>query len=318
MKGLAEGYEIRPGRPDDIAAVAALDATYEVAVHGSAYMDEVWVREEWTRPRFDPVVDSWLATAGDEVVGYGLVYDEEPHVLVESLARVHPDHWGRGIGTALVERMEARANEHVAHARDGSIRLLNDVTSKDDAAHALLEASGYVLDRFFWHMYLDLAGQLSEWAAPPGVGIRGFERATDSEAVHAVMEEAFEGHYQHVPMSSVEWEADLDKDSFDPGLWLVAVEAGSIVGALSGRTLMAEGWVSDLGVVRSARGRGIGAALLAESFQIFKQRGFGTVALNVDAANETGATALYERVGMRVRRQWDLFLKILRGTGKES
>ncbi len=45
----------------------------------------------------------------------------------------------------------------------------------------------------------------------------------------------------------------------------------------------------------------------------FARRGFSQVMLNVDAGNETGATPLYERVGMRVRRAWDLYEKTLRG-----
>jgi ribosomal protein S18 acetylase RimI-like enzyme len=36
------------------------------------------------------------------------------------------------------------------------------------------------------------------------------------------------------------------------------------------------------------------------------------VRLGVDAANETGATALYERVGMHVARQFDVYEKRLR------
>jgi hypothetical protein len=31
------------------------------------------------------------------------------------------------------------------------------------------------------------------------------------------------------------------------------------------------------------------------------------VLLNVDAENPTGATALYERVGMRIVKRWDLW-----------
>jgi hypothetical protein len=35
------------------------------------------------------------------------------------------------------------------------------------------------------------------------------------------------------------------------------------------------------------------------------------VRLNVDADNATGATQLYERVGMHVRREWIVFEKSL-------
>ena len=313
MTSLPDGYGIRPGRLEDIAPVAALEAAYDTALLGHPYMDEAWVREDWTRPRFDPVVDSWIVSSPNgDVAGYGQVYEEQPRVMVESGARVHPDHWGRGIGGAVLEIMEVRAREHLAKASEGSIRFLNDVAAEDASAHALLEAAGYVRDRRFWHMYLDLTEPRPEGAPPPGIVIRRFDRATDAAEAHAVMEEAFEGHYEYAPTPFEEWEETFEKPSFDPALWLVALDGDRIVGALEGRSLMGEGWVSDLGVRPESRGRGIGSALLIESFRAFKERGFTTVALNVDAENETGATALYGRAGMNVRLRWDVFAKVLR------
>ena len=67
------------------------------------------------------------------------------------------------------------------------------------------------------------------------------------------------------------------------------------------------GWISEIGVLKSHRGRGIADALLRRSFATFAERGFGRVMLNVDAENPTGATALYERVGMRIIKRWDLW-----------
>jgi ribosomal protein S18 acetylase RimI-like enzyme len=65
--------------------------------------------------------------------------------------------------------------------------------------------------------------------------------------------------------------------------------------------------VDYLGVLAPGRGRGIGRALLRRSFAIFAGRGVWRVILNVDAENTTGATALYERVGMRVINRWDVW-----------
>ncbi|HEY7874027.1 MAG TPA: GNAT family N-acetyltransferase, partial [Actinomycetota bacterium] len=193
----------------------------------------------------------------------------------------------------------------------GSIRLLNVTTARDEAAAGLLRAHGYALDRHFWHMELDLTATLPAVDPPEGISIRGFRRATDTPAVHEVLQVAFEGHYLYTPTPFVEWVKELDKESFEEDLWLVATESERVVAALSGRRMLGEGWVSELGVLPQWRGRGIGAALLAGIFRIFKDRGFETAVLNVDAANATGATALYERVGMRVRLRWDLYAKTL-------
>ena len=53
-------------------------------------------------------------------------------------------------------------------------------------------------------------------------------------------------------------------------------------------------------------------ALLRLAFVEFRRRGYERVALSVDSANATGATALYERVGMRAVLQSDIYEKRLR------
>ena len=58
-------------------------------------------------------------------------------------------------------------------------------------------------------------------------------------------------------------------------------------------------------MLAASRGRGVGAALLRRSFAMFAGRGIRRVVLAVDAENATGATALYERVGMRVVSRFD-------------
>jgi len=60
------------------------------------------------------------------------------------------------------------------------------------------------------------------------------------------------------------------------------------------------GWIGTLGVREGWRRRGLGLALLRESFRRFRETGETAVALGVDADNPTGATRLYERAGMQV------------------
>ena len=66
-----------------------------------------------------------------------------------------------------------------------------------------------------------------------------------------------------------------------------------------------------LGVRPSSRRRGLGLALLRHSFRELRARGVDTVGLCVDASNPTGATRLYERAGMRVMFQADVYSKEL-------
>jgi ribosomal protein S18 acetylase RimI-like enzyme len=69
------------------------------------------------------------------------------------------------------------------------------------------------------------------------------------------------------------------------------------------------GWISVLGVAPAWRRQGLGLALLQESFRRIRATGETVAALGVDSENPTGATRLYERAGMRVLWQADVWEK---------
>ena len=97
-----------------------------------------------------------------------------------------------------------------------------------------------------------------------------------------------------------------EPEAYDPSLWLLARDGDVPVGALSA-SIGDGGWVDWLAVLASHRGRGIGLALLRRSFATFAERGMRRVMVNVDAENVTGATAVYERAGMRVVNAYDVW-----------
>jgi ribosomal protein S18 acetylase RimI-like enzyme len=70
--------------------------------------------------------------------------------------------------------------------------------------------------------------------------------------------------------------------------------------------------VNLIGVRPEWRRRGIAEALLRAAFAEFFRRGELRVALGVDAESPTGATRLYERVGMRVFSRTVVYEKELR------
>ena len=57
----------------------------------------------------------------------------------------------------------------------------------------------------------------------------------------------------------------------------------------------------------------MGAALLADAFGRFWERGEHSVGLGVDAASDTGAFRLYERAGMAPVLGWVVYEKELSG-----
>lgn len=100
-----------------------------------------------------------------------------------------------------------------------------------------------------------------------------------------------------------QWDAFVSGGTEDPTQWLIAEHEGRAVGYARGSNRYASegcGYVASLGVVREARGQGVARALLTARFADDSARGRIATVLHVDAENPTGATRLYESVGMGV------------------
>ena len=297
---------IRAAAPDDFTPAADLLVADELDDSGEVVLGPEFLRAKWERAGFDPATDAWVAVdPGGAVVGYGHAALEEPTV-VESWGVVHPEHRGRGIGSALFDRIERRAVAMLDGVSRGRFR--HAINAADRGAAGMLEARGLHPFRHFWHMRIDVREGFEAGEEPARIEIRGVDPDGDLPAIHAVLVDAFADDPGHAVAPFERWVAEeAGGSSFDPSLWLIAEDGTKIVGVLTASDFVDRGWVDYLGVLPDVRGRGIGAALLRRSFATFAARGIPTVFLNVDAENVTGATALYERVGMRVAKRWDLW-----------
>jgi ribosomal protein S18 acetylase RimI-like enzyme len=185
----------------------------------------------------------------------------------------------------------------------------------DDRAPALFASRGYERVRSFFRMVIDVSEPQPSPVWPEGVELRPLDVERDGERVHEAIEEAFAAEWGHRRRRYAEWRKRVfDWRGFDPELVPVAWDADEIAGvSLNYPKRMGDwGWIGSIGVRSAWRGRGLGLALLHESFERFRRAGETTVALGVDAENPTGATRLYERAGMRVLYQADLWRKVLR------
>jgi mycothiol synthase len=304
------GYTVRPATWDDLHAVAKLLRVVDVTDLGEPDFTIDELQDEWRQPQLDMTTDTWLVTANEEACAYTWLLGRNSHRDLDSWGVVHPEHRGRGLGVLLIDAVERRAAEHRALAPpEEQVTLLVQTLAVDTAARALLVGRGFELARHFWRMDIGFAETPLSPEPIPGISIRTFRLGRDERAVYDAFEEAFAKHYGYVPRSFEEWSTVRLQEGFDPRLWFVATEGPEVVGALAGRVMEDIGWVSTLGVRARWRGRGIGEALLRQAFITFHRRGIIKASLNVDARNETGAVALYERAGMHVARQYDTFEK---------
>jgi ribosomal protein S18 acetylase RimI-like enzyme len=104
----------------------------------------------------------------------------------------------------------------------------------------------------------------------------------------------------------------FDDPEFDPTLWAIAWDGDEVAGFSLNRYRMGIGWVRTIGVRRPWRKRGLGEALLLHSFGEYYRRGTRTIGLGVNAHNPTGATRLYQKVGMYAASEHVTYEKELR------
>ena len=309
---LPAGFTVRAPRADDPPAICALMAAFDIAYNGFADAYEpADIREEWER--LDLAADAWVIEGPDgRMTGYGTLTDKGSGRL-QADGYVHPGYWGRGIGTALVRLMDARAAALVGRAPEGArVVAGNAVLANDAAAQAILEAEGYVLVRTHWRMAITLDAPPPAPGWPVGIAVRAFVPGRDERAVFDAVEEAFSDHWGHTPRAFEEWIRRTRREDFDPSLWFLAMDGETIGGVALCRRRPDCGWLGWLAVRRPWRKRGLGLALLRHSFGAFYARGERTIALGVDAQSLTGATRLYEGAGMRVTMLAAIYEKELR------
>lgn len=298
-------YSLRAATPSDFDAIAEVLRADELDDAGHVSLGADFVHDEWSEIGFDLATDAWVAVDSQEsILGYGQARQTESTV-VDSWATVDPAWRGRGIGGALLDLIEARAFEMLAGSSRGRFR--HSVHAGDSAAAELLEARGLRPLRHFWHLERTLPRPFKPGASPPGVSITAFLPHKDLLDVNAVLDESLADDWSYKPGRFEQWaEQEMRNPNYDPALWQVAKVEGRPVGAVTGEA-GDTGWISFFGVLAPFRGRGIGAALLRHLFTKFADRGTERALVNVDAANPSKATAVYEGVGMQIIKRWDLW-----------
>ena len=317
MSSLPAGYGVRPPTPADIEAGQRMLDEIETAECGEPRRHANRLAVDFADPRIDLEHGAWLVTApaGASAPLAGLALLCGPRETGEMMVDlyVHPGHLGRGVADFLLDKVEARAAAQAGMHAAGSCPTLIVWATPGSEGHERAVARGFATVRQTYEMRIDLEAEPSAPVWPTGIETRRLRSDRDEPAVYAADEEAFAEHFLFEPMPYEEWRRrHLELPDFDADLWLVAWDGDEVAACASGSVADDGGMVDSLAVRKPWRRRGLGEALLVAEFRAFARRGVTPVRLYVDAQNPTGALALYQRVGMRVERRFDVLSKPLR------
>ncbi|QIK77218.1 GNAT family N-acetyltransferase [Nocardioides piscis] len=254
----------------------------------------------------------------DAIRAWASVHDraEGRMLLVHIVDRELPTDVATACSDVLFEWAHAQA-ERVGAERRLSVQQIDTGAFRDDERqHVWLEAAGFERVRTWWQMSRSVTAEEAELVPDParweqdGVVFRLVERQGDGmpdegdlRAVHDVLEGAFTDHFNHAEETFHEF---LHRLREDPGhrwdhWWLAEVDgeaAGALVGTVSESTKGPDGsYVAYLGVLESARGRGVAKGLLNTIIADAAVSGRDRVGLEVDADSPTGADGLYVAMG---------------------
>lgn len=266
----------------------------------------------WQRPDFSLATDAWVVLAPDgTLAGYTSVRETGERVRIEQNTSVGLAYRERGLEVCLLSLAEEWARERIA--RGGSREIVQVVNDRNPWKAALLSRAGYAPVRQAWIMEIEMDARPTMRPAPEGIRITPFHPATDEREAHAAIQEAFRDVWGHMDESFEDWQAHLTgHQDFAPAKSFLAREGECLAGAIVALHYPNGGWIEQVAVRRPWRKRGLGLALMQQTFEAFYRDGVNRVQLSVDAESLTGATRLYTRAGMHPVRQFTRYAKSLR------
>ena len=210
--------------------------------------------------------------------------------------------------------MEDRAVEIAGGSRTVTLGLY--ASHANDGKRELLERRGFRRSHTVLRFKIDLAqpSHRSRSAPPDGI-VASARYSTDDRtrcATRWAKPSRVTGGTRRAASTSGSTSA-LRHPAFDPQLWRVAECEGEVVGATLVYDVGETGYLSNVGVRRAWRGKGVAQALVADAFEALRERGQMRVLVSVDADAAPAAIHLYEEAGMRVHERHDWFVKTLAG-----
>ena len=156
------------------------------------------IATDWLGPGVDLDRDVILVEEHERLVAWAQVNGERGD------ADVHPDERGRGLGSGVLDWMEARVLARTP--LDQAAVLGQTIPDGDVAARVLFQRRGYERRWTSWVLRLPSETQIRRPALPPGVDVRAV-RPGEERAVHAVIDGAFSEWEGRDPRPFEDWQA---------------------------------------------------------------------------------------------------------------
>lgn len=296
--------------PEDAQRWAELLGAVEAADRVGENFDVEDCAEELSDPDVDFAANSVIVLDGDRAVAYQVLRKRVGVARRElsSDGRVHPDHRGRGIGTALVAFGLQRADEL-------GLALGMQVQESTASAVALAEGSGLRVVRWFSLLTRDLAEPVAAVAVPEGMQLEllgsDYDAVRWNERLREVRNAAFADHWGSTVSTSEAFAHNVvGTRGFRPGCSVAACTADGTVAGLvlsyefaadTASTGVRDLYVGAVATLSEHRGRGLAGAMLARVLEQAVAQGYQHSSLDVDSANPTGALGIYERAGYALK-----------------
>jgi ribosomal protein S18 acetylase RimI-like enzyme len=326
---MMQQWQIRPATVEEVSEVVAVQNAHSLDVLGTNCTMEHWQLRRWYEDGVNLARDTRVAvTDSGEIVGYVQVIGEAPFVLIPVSGAVHPAVRGQGIGSCLLQWATERAREIAVKApAPARVVMHSNLFANDEASITLLTKQGWEQVRQFVHLRLEMERPPAEPVWPEGIEVRPLQ-PPDWAKVGPALDEAFADHWGVLTVEvdeesdEAEPEGVIEKPVYDrdywntPGLCFVAWAGDEVAGVClcNGKSFAwpDAGYLGSLSVRRAWRRTGLGSALSLHALGEFYRRGTYVVITDTDGDGFTKAYALYQKLGMTIYRQENVYEKELR------
>ncbi len=262
----------------------------------------------------DPQQDMVMVEVDGEMVGYSRTMwwvELDGSRIYQNFGFLKPELRGKGIGTALLRRAEARLREIALEHPDTGPRWLDSwALEKQTSLVSLLEKEGYEAIRHGYNLVRPDLNNIPDAPLPEGIEVRPVKKE-DLRAIWEAEVEAFLDHWGASEPEEGDYERWLNEAPFQPELWQVGWDGDQVTGMI--RTYIDEdenakynrkrGYTEYISTRRPWRKRGLARSLMAHSMRVQKERGMEESALSVDGLNPSGALQLYLSMGFEITKK---------------